>query len=180
MEAPVAGVVISVLLDVLVFILLYYNSDNNVSFIDDYVTKTLFFTATPQNKNGIMMYEPYTTTTINDIEYEIVDDENTEIVDEPHCGKMIFEYMHLNGVNDDKLNDFKIRVDLYTENTDNSVFEAISRTILETGNTRVLTFHSRSETSTDHKSNVIEFSDKKKEFLECFNKILNFLIYFHN
>ena len=47
---------------------------------------------------------------------------------------MIYEYMHLNGVNDNILNNFNIRIDLYTDNIDSSVFEAISRSILETGN----------------------------------------------
>ena len=79
--------------------------------------------------------------------------------------------MHINGVNDNILNDFKIRVDMYTSNIDNSVFEAISRTILETGNSRVLTFHSRSEISTGNKSNVIEFFNKKNEFIKCFHQI---------
>lgn len=144
--------------------------DNN-TFIDDSVDKTLFFTATPQNRNGIMMYESYTNTSINDIEYEIIDDEDTTVAEEPHCGKMIYEYMHTNGVNDGILNDFKIRVDLYTENTDTSVFDAISRSILETGNNRVLTFHSRSETESDKGSNVKDFSNKKKEFIECFNRV---------
>lgn len=146
-------------------------SDINSAFIDTCVNKTLFFTATPQNKNGIMMYEPYTYTSINEIEYDIIDDENTTCAEEPHCGKMIYEYMHTNGVNDNILNDFKIRVDMYTENTDTSVFEAISRSILETRNTRVLTFHSRSETVSDKSSNVKDFSNKKKEFIECFNKV---------
>ncbi len=46
---------------------------------------------------------------------------------------MIYAYMHLNGVNDNILNDFNIRIDLYTDNVDNNVFEAISRSILEMG-----------------------------------------------
>jgi hypothetical protein len=63
---------------------------------------------------------------------------------------------------------------MYTENTDVSVFEAIARTILETGNNRVLTFHSRSETSSETRTNVNEFStsSNKNEFIKCFKKIL--------
>lgn len=147
-----------------------YDSEFCGDFLSNNVNKSLFFTATPLNKNKIVMYEPYQIV-VNDIEYDIIDDENTEVADEPHCGKMVYEYMHLNGVNDDVLNDFKIRLDMYTENKDESVFEAISRTILETGNSRVLTFHSRSEKSNGDKSNVIDFSKKKDEFIECFNKV---------
>lgn len=152
------------------------NSDYDESitpnvFIDDCVDKTLFFTATPQNKNGVMMYESYTNTSINGVEYEIIDDEDTTFAVQPHCGKMIFEYMHTNGVRDGILNDFKIRVDLYTKNTDTNVFDAISRSILETGNNRVLTFHSRSETESETSSSVKDFSKKNKNFIECFNRI---------
>ena len=41
-------------------------------------------------------------------------------------------------------------IDLYTDNIDTSVFAAISRSILETGNNRVLTFHSRSEAKSEN------------------------------
>jgi hypothetical protein len=57
-------------------------------------------------------------------------------VEEPHCGKMIYEYMHVNSVNDNILNDFKIKVDLYTKNTD-TLFEEICRSIFETDNSCV-------------------------------------------
>ena len=159
-----------------------YNSDSSYednSFIDNYVNKTLFFTATPKNSNKIKMYEPHNEITIGDIDYDILDDENTYVGDEIHCGKMVYEYMHINGVNDNILNDFKIRVDLYTENTIESELEAISRTILETGNSRVLTFHSRtgeteSEKGSDKKSDVLSFSneDNKEKFKKCFKKII--------
>ena len=151
----------------------YYSEGG--SFIDEFVSKTLFFTATPQNKNCIMMYEPYTATTIDNVDYEIIDDEDTTFAEEPHCGKMIYEYMHVNGVNDNILNDFKIRVDLYTDNTDTSVFEAICRSILETGNSRVLTFHSKSnETENKKNSNVIGFVNKEnyKHFIAAFDKVV--------
>jgi superfamily II DNA or RNA helicase len=144
------------------------------NFIDRYVNKTLFFTATPKNSNEIKMYEPIVNITIEDEEYDIIDDENTYISDEINCGPMIYEYMHINGVTDNILNDFNIRVDLYTENKDNSIFEAISRTILETGNNRVLTFHSRSETKSDKSSDVSSFAniDNIKQFKKCFEKII--------
>ena len=149
-----------------------YKTDEN--FLTNYVDKVLFFTATPKNTNNIVMYEPHAIV-INDVECIIEDDINTEVADEPHCGPMIFEYMHIDGVKDDRLNDFKIRVDMYTKDNNGSVFEAISRTILETGNNRVLTFHSRSETSSETGTNVIDFTSatNKDEFLKCFKRILN-------
>jgi superfamily II DNA or RNA helicase len=136
------------------------------NFIDLYCNKTLFFTATPKNHNSIMMYEPYVTDN-----FEFIDDDNSCITEEPHCGKMIYEYMHINGVNYNILNDFNIMIDLYTENTDNNIFEAISRSILQTGNNRVLTFHS-SVIKTNKGSNVLDFINEEL-FIKCFNKILN-------
>lgn len=127
------------------------------SFIDEYVEKTLFFTATPKNANGIQMYESQTEITIENENFEIIDDENTCYENELHCGNMIYEYMHIDGVNDNILNDFNIRVDLFTENTEESIFEAICRTIFETGNNRILTFHSRSETESNKFSTVNKF-----------------------
>ena len=147
-------------------------------YVDEYVDKMLFFTATPVNKNNICMYNPPTEITINDENYEIIDDNNSFIDDDydeeiSHCGSMIYEYMHKKGVYDNILNDFQVRVDLYTENTDKSVFEAISRSILETGNSRVLTFHSRSETESDKGTNVNDFSKKSNltEFKKIFDKV---------
>ena len=148
--------------------------DFSENFIDTYVKKALYFTATPKNSNGIKMYEPITDITIGDQYYEIVDDDNSYYQEETHCGKMVFEYMHTDGVRDNILNDFNIRVDLYTESTDESVFEAISRAILETGNSRVLTFHSRSETKSEKGSDVLSFTDdsNQKKFKKCFDRVL--------
>jgi superfamily II DNA or RNA helicase len=148
--------------------------DDNINFIDNFVDKTLFLTATPKNSNGIIMFEPITEITIDDKYYELNDDIDSYYGEELHCGKMIYEYMHYSGVIDNILNDFNIRIDLYTENTNNSIFEAISRTILETGNNRVLTFHSRSETKSEKNSDVLSFISKenKIKFKKIFNKIL--------
>ena len=104
----------------------------------------------------------------HNVDYDIIDDEDTYYQEDTHCGKMIFEYMHKNGVVDNILNDFNVRVDLYSENNDDSIFEAISRTILETGNNRVLTFHSRSEIKSNKGSDVLSFSDElnKSKFIK--------------
>ena len=101
---------------------------------------------------------PYSASTnIDEEQYNYYCEDDEDYTD---CGKLLFEYMHKTGVNDNILNDFRVRVDLYTENTDKSVFEAISRAILETGNSRVLTFHSRSEIKSDKGTNVNDFSNK--------------------
>jgi len=151
-------------------------SDERYGFIDTNIERSLFFTATPINKNGICMFNLDSHITIGEVDYEFQDtlEANECSSEEPHCGDMIYEYMHLDGVNDNVLNDFDIRVDLYTEEGDISIFEAIARTILETGNSRVLTFHSRSETASDKGSDVSSFYSEgnKKLFKKAFDKVL--------
>ncbi|MBA43224.1 MAG: hypothetical protein CMF62_04335 [Magnetococcales bacterium] len=145
-------------------------------FESDYLYDTmLFFTATPKNSNGIYMYE--LPDEINYDEVDLMNDENTFIDDEPHCGNLIYEYFHIDGVEDNILNDFKIRMDLFTNNKNkcyNSILEAISRSIIESGNTRVLTFHGRSETSSDIYSDVVDFTsiDNKEKFKNIFNNLI--------
>jgi superfamily II DNA or RNA helicase len=153
-----------------------YESDENNSdeknFLEAHVDKTIFFTATPKNSNGIKMFDPQNEITIDDECYEYCDDdENSYIDNKTDCGPIIYKYTHINGVDENILNDFKIRVDMYTKNTDINIYEAISRTILETGNNRVLTFHSRSETQSDKSSNVVSFVDQKL-MSKCFNKVV--------
>jgi ribosomal RNA-processing protein 8 len=149
-------------------------TDFTESFIDTYVNKSLFFTATPKNSNGIKMYEPFNEIEIDNEYFDIIDDEDTYYQEESHCGDMIYEYMHIDGVNDNILNDFNIRIDLYTDDTDTSVYEAIFRTVLETGNSRILTFHSRSTTKSDKSSDVITFTNISMEKLkEIYKKVRN-------
>ena len=147
------------------------------SFIKINVDKKLYFTATPKNANGVKMYEKQQDITLNGENYNVVDNEDNEYdnnIEETNCEPLVFDYMHKDGVTDGILNDFNIRVDLYIDKTDKSIFEAISRSILETGNNRVLTFHSRSETKSDRGSNVLSFSDSKNksEFIKSFNSVV--------
>ena len=151
-------------------------SDERYGFIDSNIERSLFFTATPINKNGICMFNLDNHITIGETDYEILDtlDVNECSAEDPHCGDMIYEYMHIDGVNDNVLNDFDIRVDLYTDEGDISIFEAIARTILETGNSRVLTFHSRSEVVSEKSSDVLSFysESNKRLFKKAFDKVL--------
>ena len=63
------------------------------------------------------------------------------------------------------LNEFEICVDMYTENTNNNIYEAMARTIIKRNTSRVLSFHAgvNGESNTD----VKKFVD-----LKAFKKIL--------
>jgi len=100
--------------------------------------KQIFFTATPKNANGIIMYD-------------------REQPDDGVCGNLVYDYSCLRGIDEDYLNPFEIRIDMFTENTNKSVFESIARAILSTGNSRVLTFHS--DVNTDRDTSVMNFVD---------------------
>ena len=88
-----------------------------------YFEKEVFFTATPRNENGMTMFDRY----------------------EPAnnmCGPLAFEYTYLQGLEDEVLNEFEVCVDMYTTNTNRSIYEAMARTILKRDTGRCLTFHS--------------------------------------
>lgn len=144
-------------------------------FIDNYANKSLFFTATPKNTKAYKMYNNLTEITINNIDYNIIDNINEDNSNHPICGPLVYEYSHIDGVSDNILNDFNIRVELYSENTHDNIFETISRAILETGNNRILTFHSRSSKKSNYSSDVLSFSSKENQtlFNNSFYKILN-------
>jgi ribosomal RNA-processing protein 8 len=109
--------------------------------------KQIFFTATPKDDNGIVMC---------DKEIGI-------------CGRTVYDYSYLQGLRDGYLNPFEIHVDMYTENTNKSVYESIARAILVSGNNRVLTFHA--DVNTERDSSVINFV-KEHEFIRAFQKVL--------
>ena len=111
--------------------------------------KQIFFTATPKNANGIVMYD-------------------RENLDANMCGKLVYDYSYLRGMNEGYLNPFEIRIDMYTENTTKSVYESIARAILSSGNNRVLTFHS--DVTTDRDTSVNNFVNEI-EFNRVFREI---------
>ena len=116
----------------------------------DYYEEEVFFTATPRNENGITMFD------LDNIEKNM-------------CGPVAYDYSYLQGLKDEFLNQFDICVDMYTENTNASVYEAIARAILTRGTSRVLSFHSgvNGESNTD----VWNFV-KQTEFQTAFNKVV--------
>lgn len=113
--------------------------------------KQIFFTATPKNENGIIMY-------------------NKDNLDAGMCGKLVYDYSYFKGVLEGYLNPFEIRLDFYTENTNTSVYESIARAILASGNSRVLTFHA--DVNRDNDTSVLQFVDESL-FIVAFNKVLN-------
>jgi ribosomal RNA-processing protein 8 len=117
-------------------------------FENDLCEKQLFFTATPKNENGIVMYD-------------------REDLDAGMCGKLVYDYSYLKGVNEGYLNPVEIRVDTYTENTNKSVYDSIARAILTSGNNRVLTFHSHVTTDGDTSvNNFVNDAEFKRTFKE--------------
>ena len=92
-------------------------------FDPSYYERQVFFTATPRNENGIVMYDRL----------------NPEL---NMCGPTAFDYTFLDGLNDGYLNKFEICVDMFSKNTSSSMYEAIARTVLKHGTNRILTFHS--------------------------------------
>ena len=113
---------------------LIYNSDK--------YEKQVFFTATPINQNGITMFER----------------DDVKIGD---CGKLAYEYTYLQGLRDDILSLFELRVDLYTEDTMEHMYESIARAILASGNKKVLTFHADTSENSSSDTSVLRFVDVK-------------------
>jgi len=106
--------------------------------------KQVFFTATPRNENGITMFDR--------------DDPDMNM-----CGEIAYDYSYLQGATDKVLNNFDICVDMYTDNTNQSIYEAIARTILTRGSNRVLTFHAG--VNGDSETDVKKFVNKNNFIL---------------
>jgi superfamily II DNA or RNA helicase len=123
---------------------------------DSFIVKQVFMTATPVNRNGILMFNR----------------DNKDIIGD--CGKLVYDYTYMNGVNDKILNRFGIRTDFFTKNTNMSVMESIIRSIIHTKNTRILTFHATVKKVDYGKSrSVDEFYERlDTDFIESFEQIL--------
>lgn len=86
------------------------------------------------------------------------------------CGPIAYDYTYLQGLKDNYLNAFEVCVDMYTDNTNNLIYEAISRAILTRHTSRVLTFHSGVTKESESNTNVWNFVDEP-EFIKAFHKI---------
>ena len=124
------------------------------------IKHTIFATATPKNENGITMF----------------DREN----DYSDCGLLAFEYSLRQSIEDGYSQDFKILIDLVDtfkkfEYKYQQIYQAIAKSIINTHNCRVMTFHSYTKISNKENSSVNDFSSPEniKRFKEEFNKILD-------
>ncbi len=101
-------------------------------------TKQVFFTATPRNANGVMMQDRE-------------DPENN------WCGPVVSDYPYLAALDDDWLNSIDVCIDMYTEQSNRSVYAALARAILTRRTSRVLSFHSA--VNGDNATSVWNFVD---------------------
>jgi superfamily II DNA or RNA helicase len=101
-------------------------------------TKQVFFTATPQNANGVTMQDRE-------------DPENN------WCGPVVCDYPYLAALEDDWLNSFDVCIDMYAEQSNRSVYAALARAILTRRTSRVLSFHSA--VNGDNATSVWNFVD---------------------
>lgn len=115
----------------------------------EHCDKTIFYTCTPNNRNDIVMYD-------------------RDNMAANMCGKLVYDYSYLRGKTEGYLNPFEIRIDMYTENTNKSVFESIARAILVSGNSRCLTFHS--DVNTGRETSVKMFVNQA-EFKRVFKEV---------
>jgi superfamily II DNA or RNA helicase len=115
------------------------------------IRKQVFFTATPVNDNGVVMYDPDFSR----------DSDFPGSSEKLSCGPLVYEYTYLRGVDEGNLNPFNVSVDFFmasaidnesfftTETTASTasstlsgkMYESIARAVITSGNTRVLTFH---------------------------------------
>lgn len=74
------------------------------------------------------------------------------------CGNLVYDYTFNQGVSEGYLSDFDVRADIYKNKEQLSVYESISRAVLTTGNSRVLTFHC--DVQADRRMSVKNFVDE--------------------
>lgn len=121
------------------------------------IEKTEFYTATPDNKNGITMY----------------DRENPGNSD---CGPIAYEYLFYQAVEDGISKDFTMKLMLYPKNDVDmyiNLFESIFRECFsgDYDYWNILTFHNMVEEK-DDMATVNQLSKKEKLFKNCFLKVI--------
>ena len=122
----------------------------------------VFFTATPNNANDIVMQ--------GEIKNKNTTIDNWVDIPDGNCGKLTYDYTYKRGVEEGYLNTFEVRYDLMCSEIKKNriIYESIARAILTTGNNRVLTFHSK---ITKSATSVYKFT-KEKKFIEAFHHII--------
>ena len=149
-----------------------------------YFKKQIFFTATPNNANSIIMQGD-----IKNKEEETMGEGEVvwragagaggwghgdpscltqEIATD--CGKLTYDYSYKRGVKEGYLNQFDVRYDIMCSEKVNNriIYESIARAILTTGNNRVLTFHSK---IAKLDTSVYIFT-KEEQFIDAYNHII--------
>lgn len=112
-------------LEVLLFDEAHYICRNSVQrtvFEHDVAEQMFFFTATPENKNGVLMDKelPHTEKTYS-------------------CGETLIKFTHRDAVEKGICNDFELLVDFGTAQM--HLYLALARGMIQTGNNRFLSFH---------------------------------------
>jgi superfamily II DNA or RNA helicase len=115
------------------------------------VKHILYSTATPKNDNGIIMYD-------------------SDYPETSKCGVLAYSYTHYQAVEDGICKNFEIAIDFFVGDDDNyqNTYQAIARSIFESGNHRILVFHSYSEKAIGDRSTVVDFVNKNN--IETFRK----------
>ena len=126
------------------------NKIQDTVFKDSLYHKGVFFTATPVNKNNIVMYNP--------------EEPETQM-----CGNCVYTYSYMDGLKDDHLQPLEIRTNFSTQQSNESQYESIARTILTTGNNWGLTFHDG--VNGEDEQEVKNFLHEAL-FKECFQRIV--------
>ena len=139
-----------------------FNNDK----LDAIVDKTRYYTATPVNKNGIIMYDRD-------------DPENSD------CGPLAYEYLYYQAVKDSICKSFETQISLYTQkptykNKYQPIFESIIRACLsgKYNYWNILTYHSFVNESEDMNNNISfvkEFAspENKRLVKKLFTRIQN-------
>ena len=118
----------------------------------------VFFTATPKNNKNITMFD-------------------RETNKESMCGERIANITYLDGLFHGHLNDFEIRAGIIKNGDDNmntfNIYKTIVRNVLLSKNSRVLTYHSFSNSATQDK-NVMEYEDDEDSEDEQVESSINY------
>jgi ribosomal RNA-processing protein 8 len=125
--------------------------------LNELIEKTEFYTATPDNKNGITMY----------------DRENPENSD---CGPIVYEYLFYQAVEDKISKDFTMKLMLYPKTEEDMFINLFKSIFIEcfTGDYdywNILTFHSMVEEK-DDMATVNKLSKEENLFKKCFLEVI--------
>jgi superfamily II DNA or RNA helicase len=82
-------------------------------------------------------------------------EEEFDLEEELDCGKLAFKYTHREAVEDNICKDFDICIMLHTNKPDDNIYSAIGQALVLTDNTRMLTFHTYVNKTTDVANTIV-------------------------